>query len=244
MFAVKEFHRSKTGNTESEYEDSFAYDDANGIFAIADGATESSFADVWADALVSTFVEKPPEFDRNDRELMKDILKRARTKWYSGIDWESLPWFQKNKAFMGSYSTLLGLQIEMDGDKNRFRCITVGDSCMFQISGMKMESFPFADGTDMSNTPRLMWSGHGNQNGMEKDVEIPGIEVKYGVLRKGDTLMLATDALSKWILTHKSERPWQTLTEHESDFETYIGGLIAEGKIKNDDITLLVISTS
>ena len=244
MLAVHEFHRPKTGNSEGEYEDAFAWDESAGAFAVADGATESSFSDLWAGALVSTFIENPPDFSRNDRDVMRDILRQARDRWYRAIDWDSLPWFQKNKAYLGSYSTLLGLQIGAEGNSRRFRCIVVGDSCMFKISGQKLESFPFADSQDMNNTPRLMWSGLGTPSGLEKDVEIPGIEVKYGWLRKGDTVMLATDALSKWILQHKAEMPWETLLSHADSFDSFIGNLIAEGKIKNDDVTLIFISIS
>jgi hypothetical protein len=244
LLSVQEFHRPKTGNSEGEYEDAFAWDDSTGAFAVADGATESSFSDIWAGALVSTFIENPPDFSRNDRDVMKDILKLARDKWYRAIDWESLPWFQKNKAYLGSYSTLLGLQIGAGTDNRRFRCIAVGDSCMFKISGAKLESFPFADSKDMNNTPRLMWSGVGTETGLGKEVEIPGLEIKYGWLRKGDTVMLATDALSKWILMHKTERPWELLQSHADNFDTFIGKLISEGEIKNDDVTLMLISIS
>jgi hypothetical protein len=244
LLSFNEYHRPKTGNTANEYEDAFDCDSSRGVFAIADGATESSFSDIWAGALVSTFVDNPPGFDRNDRDVMKDILRVARARWYGNIDWASLSWFQKNKALLGSYSTLLGLQIEVDGTQNRFRCMTIGDSCMFHISGGRMESFPFSDSRDLSNTPRLMWSGHGYNSGLEKEVEIPGIEVKYGKLRAGDTVVLATDAISKWILTHKAEKPWIEITSHSDDFYSFVGNLISGGEIKNDDVTVIFITVS
>lgn len=243
MLYVREFHRTKTGNSEREYEDAFASDTTSGVFAIADGATESSFSDIWAKSLVTTFAENPPGFVTNDRDVMKSILQLARERWYASIDWNGLPWFQRNKALLGSYSTLLGLQIDGQDDRRRFRCMTIGDSCMFQISGSRMESFPFSDSSDMSNTPRLMWSGRGFAAGQGKDVDIPGIEVKYGKLRNGDIVLLATDALAKWILQRKTERPWAELSSHLDDFDAFIGGLISEGRIKNDDVTLVVIST-
>ncbi len=244
MLSISEYHRSKTGNSEGEYEDAFASNSDNGVFAIADGATESSFSDIWAKALVRTFVENPPGFGTNDRDVMKGILQLARVQWYSSIDWESLPWFQKNKALLGSYSTLLGLQIDLEDERRRFRCMTIGDSCMFHISGDKMESFPFSDSTDMSNTPRLMWSGRGFSSAQGKEVDIPGIEVKYGKLRIGDRILLATDALAKWILKKKAEKPWMELSAHSHDFETYIGELISGGEIKNDDVTLVFITVT
>lgn len=242
MLSVREFHRSKTGNSDAEYEDAYASDSDRGLFAIADGATESSFSDVWARALVKTFVENPPGFGTNDRDVMKGILGLAREQWYTGIDWEGLPWFQKNKALLGSYSTLLGLQIDINDERRRFRCMTIGDSCMFHVSGERLESFPFSDSGDMSNTPRLMWSGRGFSSGQAKEVDIPGIEVKYGKLRAGDMVVLATDAISKWMLSRKSDRPWEELLEHEEDFDNFVGELISSGSVKNDDVTLVFIT--
>ena len=242
MLTVNEFHRSKTGNTEVEYEDAYAMDSEKGTFAVADGATESSFSNIWAQALVSTFVENPPGFGTNDRDVMKEILQLARAQWYSKIDWNSMPWFQKNKALLGSYSTLLGLQIDIADERKRFRCMTIGDSCMFHVSGERMESFPFSDSGDMSNTPRLMWSGRGFANGQSKEVDIPGIEVKYGKLRSGDMIILATDAISKWMLSRKAERPWEDLLENSVEFDSYVGNLISSGEVKNDDVTLVFIT--
>ena len=47
----------KAGNREADYEDAFAI--AEHRVAIADGATESSFARAWAEALVSGFASDP-----------------------------------------------------------------------------------------------------------------------------------------------------------------------------------------
>ncbi len=241
---MKQLHRPKTGYRESEYEDAYALDPDSGVFAVTDGATESSFSNVWAKVLVNTFVENPPLFSENDRQVVKNLIDRARKDWYSQIDWTSLPWFQKNKAILGSYSTFLGLQIDTSQPQKRFRCITVGDSCLFHLSGQKMESFPFSDYRDLNYTPRLLWSGHGYPIGLQKDVDVPGIEVKYGKLKDGDTLVLATDAISKWMLQHKSEKPWQTVLENEDNWDSFAGDLIADGKMKNDDLTIIFISVS
>ena len=54
--------------------------------------------------------------------------------------------------------------------------------------------------------------------------------------------MLATDALSKWVLLHKTEKPWETLAAHGEDFDAFVGELISSGEVKNDDVTLIVIT--
>lgn len=244
MISVTEFHRPKAGNSEKEYEDAFAWNEEKSAVAIADGATESSFSALWARALVSTFVERPPDFSRNDREVIRDIHREARRKWYEAINWEKLSWFQRNKAMLGSYSTLLGLQIEEGSGNRRFRCMAIGDSCLFRISLDRMESFPFSDSRDMGNTPRLLWSGIAGEKGMASDVEIPGIEVQYGWVRKGDMLMLATDALSRWMLEHKTEKPWRLLEGSGEDMEAFVSALVERGEMKNDDITLLTVIIS
>ena len=50
------FMLPKAGSSEADYEDAFAL--AAGRIAIADGATESSFARAWADALVHGFTSE------------------------------------------------------------------------------------------------------------------------------------------------------------------------------------------
>ena len=49
-------HTGKAGNAEADYEDAGAGDVRRGRFAIADGASEASFAGLWAKLLVEQFV--------------------------------------------------------------------------------------------------------------------------------------------------------------------------------------------
>ena len=53
------FSLPKRRNAPEEYEDAFACDCELGRFALADGASESSFAEVWARLLVEQFVQEP-----------------------------------------------------------------------------------------------------------------------------------------------------------------------------------------
>ncbi len=50
------FALPKRGHRLEEYEDAYAGNPDGGRFAVADGAAESSFANVWAQLLVSGFV--------------------------------------------------------------------------------------------------------------------------------------------------------------------------------------------
>ena len=56
---VQAFWLPKAGNTAEEYEDAFDYSIAERRFAIADGATETSFSRRWARSLVQAFTASP-----------------------------------------------------------------------------------------------------------------------------------------------------------------------------------------
>src|SRR3954465_15247462 len=100
----------KLGNSAEEYEDAFAYSAPDGVFAIADGATESSYADRWARDLVDTFVTAPPEVAA-PKTPFPDWLTPMQQRWRQGIDWDNLPWFAEEKAKSGAFATFLGLTI-------------------------------------------------------------------------------------------------------------------------------------
>src|SRR6266568_755912 len=50
----------KAGNAADEYEDAYAVEPAALRYAVADGASETSFAKQWAELLVERFVHEPP----------------------------------------------------------------------------------------------------------------------------------------------------------------------------------------
>src|SRR5205814_2951628 len=50
----------KSGNAANEYEDAYAVKPDSLRFAVADGASETSFAKQWAELLVGRFVLEPP----------------------------------------------------------------------------------------------------------------------------------------------------------------------------------------
>jgi hypothetical protein len=70
------FWLPKAGNSDSEYEDAFfprRLKRRNGRrlrFAVADGATETSFSGVWARLLVSSFVRRAIGFEFSAAEMV------------------------------------------------------------------------------------------------------------------------------------------------------------------------------
>ncbi|MDS0257221.1 hypothetical protein ApAK_05985 [Thermoplasmatales archaeon AK] len=161
---IASFSMSKLGNRESDYEDSLSYDIDRMKFAVADGASDSIFSDVWAECLTETFVNGPYDlFWEPDRNLMMKMAVEAREKWYRRIKWTSLPWFIRNKSVNGSYATLLLAQFrETSTNFLLVRAMAVGDSCIFKVAnGGIIWSFPIKNVRELGTSPPLVWSGKG-----------------------------------------------------------------------------------
>src|SRR5258708_5479570 len=97
------FHLPKRGHAPEEYEDALAADLALGRFALADGASESSFAAAWARLLVEGFVTASGQPWRG-----LDWLPALRQRWVETVEALSLPWYAEIKREEGAFATLLG----------------------------------------------------------------------------------------------------------------------------------------
>ena len=87
------FTLAKAGNRSEEFEDAYAADPVTGRFAIADGASESSFAGVWAEMLVKGFVENPGSWS--------GWLPAGRTAWQQKFQGTHRPGMLKKKCAKG-----------------------------------------------------------------------------------------------------------------------------------------------
>ena len=101
------FHTHKRGNPPDDYEDAFAAAPERRRFAVADGATESSFAATWAKLLVEGFTTA--EEGKPWHEL--DWLTPQRQRWAAEVDGLPLPWYAEDKREQGAYATLLGIAL-------------------------------------------------------------------------------------------------------------------------------------
>lgn len=239
---VKVFCCPKLGNSAEEYEDAWAQRDTRtpaggrgGIrVAVADGATESSFAKLWAVLLAESYVRSEltgPEFFAR--------LGAARRLWQRRLAGRPLPWFAKDKAEQGAFAALLG--VEIDARKNRWTALAVGDCCLMQIDnvGKEMrvvESFPLQQAAQFTMSPYLIGSRSGESL---KD----RIYTSQGSLRDGDMLLVATDAMAAWLLKrHEAGRPlWRWLYRKLGTPESF-AALVAYGRkngLRNDDFTLV-----
>ena len=247
------FWLPKDGNTLEEYEDAFDYSLIEYRLAIADGATESSFAERWARSLAQKFVDSLPSPSLLSDCGLRKWLEPLQRDWYESIDWEHLPWFSEEKAREGAFSSFLGLNIvESESSQSpdisetvceafwHWYAVAVGDSCLFQVRDDTMiTAFPIRSANQFDNRPFLLSSNPASNKGVWDH-----IKRNQGDCQIGDSFILTTDALAQWILTeHESElKPWVQLCRLKTnkDFVNFIADLRRTDSLRNDDVTLLV----
>lgn len=234
---LRTFQLVKAGNADPEYEDALNADSERGRFAIADGASESAFAGLWAKILTDGFVAAPED------QTPKDGLAQCRAQWHQAIPWESLPWYGREKTRLGSQCTFLALWLAGGKAAAGFawRAAAVGDCCLFHVRELTLlRAFPITRVSDFGNRPRLIGSLSGARKRLPR-----GLKGARGVWRAGDLFILASDALAHWCLrtAEAGESPWATLYRlgTQDEFASWIEALRAEAQIHNDDVSLMIV---
>ncbi len=257
------FRLPKAGNSEADYEDAFAI--GEDCVAIADGATESSFARAWAEALVQGFVssdssdpkeEAGGEAEEDAAAKIAAIQQRVvplQQAWHERIAWDRLPWFAEDKARSGAFATLLTFRFgspmnvhtsEQEGDGSaagRWQAWAIGDSCLFHIrKDALLTAFPLERAEDFNSRPVLLSSNPANNERVWESVLF-----REGDYRPGDVFLFATDALAHWIqlAAETGEKPWHDLCELQShaEFTALAAKLRQDHAMRNDDVTLVRI---
>jgi hypothetical protein len=229
----------KRGHSREEYEDALAGDPRTGRFAVADGASESSFAGLWAKLLVGGFVHKQPK-----EPGQSSWLEPLQARWAKEVDGKELAWFADEKRQQGAYATFLGLALKKgeEAGAGSWNALAVGDSCLFQVrDDALVKALPLTRSADFGNHPRLV--------GSRSPKPTDAIQER-GKWQSGDRLLLMTDAVAQWFLLRheQGKKPWQTieqmLDEHaELAPDAWIEKLRDHQGMRNDDVTLIVVHT-
>ena len=254
--SVQTYWMPKQGNSAEEYEDAFAY--AGRTVAVADGASESSYAEFWAQGLVRNFVRSCPNWSNEKPNTLATWVQPLQEEWDRHIPWDRLPWYAEEKARSGAFAAFIGLRFDgtheetckagfwrrlfgrRKGRSNRWHAIAIGDCCLFQIrEGTLISAFPLTLAEQFSSRPVLL-SSRADQN----QQAWAGLRTTEGDFQDGDLFILATDALSQWILTPDpagTER-WRKLAvlKDENGFSRLVEQLRNSGDLRNDDTTLVL----
>jgi hypothetical protein len=227
----------KFGNSDTECEDAFSCKSKRRFLkiALADGATESSFAKEWANILVENLDFSKTQFIRR--------LSSLRSQWLLGVDTTNLPWYAEAKLEKGAFSTLLVLSVDFKTET--YKAFAIGDCCLYHVrEDSVVLSFPIQTSNDFSNSPFLV----STRKDYDDELKIQLKETGSRNIQSGDFLLLMSDALAHWfaIEAEKNERPWKILLGFSEDssgsaFEGWLNDRRRLKEIKNDDTTLIVI---
>ena len=236
----------KAGTETRLYEDAYAFDEAAGRAAVADGATDAFESGVWARLLVSTFVHAPPTFDA---PVFLEWLQGPARAWKATLNWSALPWYAEEKArTIGGLATLLGFRL---GDKAHddtktvsWSALAVGDACLLHVRKHDvLMRFPIENSDAFGATPALLSTRLQHDKTV---IDAGGLHHYGGTCQAGDLFLLATDAMAEWLYSladlEDLKLGWESVSNLiEEDFEALIEELRTQSIIRNDDVTLLVM---
>ncbi|MBA4383422.1 MAG: hypothetical protein C0410_01670 [Anaerolinea sp.] len=248
----KAFSLCKEGNREEENEDAVYPQLVNGSSLIADqfscamsdGATTSSFSKLWATLLV-----KESSLSHNQSADFSHTISAARASWKAALPDKELPWPTAIKVRQGAFATLMWFHIWKKKGvfsspslpvEHGWAANAVGDTCLFQVAkGKFVSTFPFSQASEFSNTPNLISTNLGYMR--SKTI------ATSGNWQRGDHFLIATDALSEWMIRNleSGSLTWPQVSENLTSlvrFQTWIRYLRRQSAIKNDDTSLICLT--
>jgi hypothetical protein len=229
---------SKHGNDLSECEDSFARGDLT--FAVADGASDGIYSDIWARILADSYCREGPQQWTSD-QFAEWITCRPRMEWqefHDTVAAKSLPWFAREKLRQGSFATFAGISFASDLS-GAWQACSYGDACLFVVrNDALLLAFPIASSDSFNNSPPLIAT--------LGDVLPEHVRIEAGLAQPGDSFYLATDALAQWFLaeTEHGDKPWMafdTGISNDADLKSFVTEYREQKRLKNDDVTLVSI---
>jgi hypothetical protein len=227
LLHYRSFVAPKDGHTADECEDAWACNNPARRFAVADGASESIYAGEWARHLCDAYVAD------STADGIGPWLGIAQKRWRALVHGLPAPWHVAEKLDDGAFATFLGLRVEPGG---HWHAVAAGDTCLFLSRGDELKlAFPVRAAAEFGTRPELISSRH---RGRVRAV------TAHGDLMDGDRLWLMTDALAAWFLAEREagSAPWRELDGRTADdFAAWVAGRRADGRLKNDDVTLVVI---
>lgn len=242
---VHAFGFARTAGERSE--DAWAVDVDRGRLAVADGAASAWRAGDWAAALVDAWIAQPPGRPRRGGHV-EGLLRwvdAVRTT-FGGADEDGdgspdtteRPWFADAAAARGSHAALLGISITgLSGRRPRLRALAVGDVCLLVVrDGRLAAALPVADPDAFGSRPALVSS---LRDGAPERHEVVAHERE---LRVGDVLLVATDAMSAFLLRLGRVQPgvWDVVARVDrSGLLRLVEQGLGAGLLERDDLTLL-----
>ncbi|NPU11977.1 hypothetical protein HL666_14485 [Bradyrhizobium sp. 83002] len=222
---------SKRDDTPNE--DRVRVSDDKRCCAVSDGASVSFDSGQWAEILCERFLQSR---DINERWL------RLATEQYAALyDRDNMSWSHQAAFDRGSFASLLGVAC---GEGRTARVFSFGDSLLaFVDNGQVVRTIPYLQADEFDKAPTML-STCGAEN---KAIDDDALNEAWHDLFLGSHdkpfLLLMTDAIGRWLLDDPSPDRLSVLLgiESEGAFRKFVARERADGRLKRDDSTLVVI---
>jgi hypothetical protein len=219
-------------NENSANEDHWSRSESAMVYAVSDGASVSYDPGPWAAILTRRFIENP--------DVSYDWIQAAIAEFANAYDREALPWMQQAAFDRGSFATLLGVVFLPDWQG--VRVFAIGDTILAFIEGREvLRTIPYVRPDEFDCSPQLISTNPLENKSLDHDAILNAWHELNIASHECPTLLLMTDALGRWLLDQR-ERVSVLLDIHdEQGFREFVERERAEGRLKRDDTTLVVI---
>ncbi|MGL5921349.1 hypothetical protein [Chroococcidiopsis sp.] len=254
-YEIRYFSLPKVGELERNIQDRFENSPDGSLVALADGASTSLYPQKWAEILVKSFcqsvAENPIEsIRRSHEEWLQPSQEIWRQYYLTKLQSPNRKWWQGGSDIKNRGSaTFLGLQLqnlELQNlehyAKSQWQAVAVGDTCLFKLEQetRNLLTFPLTAARDFKGTTLCFES-------LPEYASFPP-QFTAGWYECGDIFLLATDALSQWLISDYEAQgeDWKKMFQfqRQQDFDRFINQLRQQKLIKNDDTTLVLIKVS
>jgi Protein phosphatase 2C len=234
------FRLAKAGARRTEYEDAVACSPRRGRCAVADGASATAFARLWAHLLVHAYTA-----GWLAAETLEAGLAPIQARWATLVDRRPLAWYAAEQARRGAFAALVGLSLAQDGG---WSALAVGDCCLFQVrDDALLRAFPLGHPDAFDARPLLLCSRPAGNVDLRR---CDALATATGTWRAGDTFLLMSDALAAAFLrlqlheateTEPSASPLDVLRfdRTRAGFRRWVESLRARRVLRNDDVSLV-----
>ncbi len=236
----------KSEHSAETCEDASGANTAQGLFAVADGAGTTLFADAWAEFLVQHFLRVP--LLSHDPFEVEWWVRLAQEQFKFAFPTPTnMSWNAQQKAqYQGSYATLATLRISTsEATRAQAELLVFGDSCIFvyRPASEQVLSFPLQHAEEFERAPICIPSRTGSFNRYFHQSEVATLD-----LLPADVIVIATDAVAKWIVSAGNGRyaeqsaALQEVARQTTDsWPAFIRACRSNQEMIDDDGTALIV---
>ncbi len=237
----------KSEHSEETCEDASGENTEAGLFAVADGVGTTLFSDAWANFLVRHYLHIP--LLSNDPFEVEWWIRLAQEQFKHEFPInDNMAWNAQQKIqSQGSYTTLATLRFSAsDVTHTDANVLVFGDSCVL-VSNLAVEhifSFPLRQAEEFERAPICIPSKPGAFNRYFHQCHVTSI-----TLAPPDVVVIATDAVAKWIVSagggrysDKRKAFQEVVQQTTASWPNFIQECRANKEMVDDDSTALIVA--